>query len=96
MNCCSRKELGLPHTSTEHFIFAQGFDGGSRDEGDDNGIADGVEDLDGVPRCAAGRNMVVYQLSHSQSPADCAPDFVVDGCISLKVDIMGIETAHNM
>lgn len=58
----AESNVPLQRSSAEHFVFAEGFEGGSRDRGDGNGIADGVEDLDGVPLCVVGGNMVVHQL----------------------------------
>lgn len=43
-------------TAAEHFVFAEGFEGGGGDSGDGNGVADGVEDLDGVPLSVSGRS----------------------------------------
>ena len=57
-----RKVDLLQRSGAEHFVFAECFEGGSRDRGDGNGIADGVEDFDGVPLCVVGGNMVVHQL----------------------------------
>lgn len=46
----------------KNLVFAEGFEGGGRNGGDSNGIADGVEGLDGVPLCAVRGGVVVYQL----------------------------------
>ncbi len=47
---------------TEDFVFAERFEGGGGDGSDGNGVADGVEDLDGIAFRAVRRDVVVHEL----------------------------------
>lgn len=52
----------LQRSRAEYFVFSEGFEGGGGNGGDGNGVADGVEDLDGVPLCTVRGNMMIHQF----------------------------------
>ena len=44
----------------EDFVFAERFEGGGGDGSDGDGVANGVEDIDGLAFRAVGRNVMVH------------------------------------
>lgn len=52
----------LQRSDAEHFIFAEGFEGGGGNGDDGDGIAEGVENLNGVPFRPIGGDVMVDQL----------------------------------
>ena len=62
---CPGKSRPLQGAGAEHFVLAEGFEGGSGYAGHGNRVAQRVEDFDGVPLCAIrGHVMVHYAVSH--------------------------------
>jgi hypothetical protein len=56
------KLFSLQRPSTEHFVLAESFESSGGSGGDGNCVADGIEDLDGIPLCAVGSHVMIYQL----------------------------------
>lgn len=52
----------LQRSRAEYFVVAEDFEGGGRNGSDGNGVADGVEDLDGVPLYTVRGNMMIHQF----------------------------------
>lgn len=52
----------LQGAGAEHFVLAEDFDGGDRDAGDSNRVAQRVEDFNGVPLCAVRGHVTVHQF----------------------------------
>jgi hypothetical protein len=57
-----RQRLTSYRARTEDFVFAKWFEGGGGNGRDGDGVADGVEDFDGITFRAVGRNVVVHEL----------------------------------
>jgi hypothetical protein len=55
-----RQPLTGHRPGTEDFVFAERFEGGGGDGSEGDGVADGIEDLDGIAFRAVWRNVVVH------------------------------------
>jgi hypothetical protein len=81
----SALEVSLQGTSAEHFVLAEGFQGGGGNGSDGDGVANGVEDLDGIPLCAVRRNVVVHQLDDVPAAETMLQKITRQRCISVKL-----------
>jgi len=52
----------LQGAGAEHFVLAEGFEGGGRDAGDGNRFAQCVEDFDGISLCAVRGYVMIHQF----------------------------------
>src|SRR3990172_7727779 len=79
---------GQPLTSqracAKNLVFAEGIEGGDGDGGNGNGVADGIEDLDGVPLCAVRGDVVVHQLDDVAATETMLRDIARQHCILVE------------
>ena len=68
---------GQPLTSqrecAKNLVFAEGIEGRDGDGGNRNGVADGIEDLDGVSLCAVRGDVVVHQAAGARGQVLAEP-----------------------
>jgi hypothetical protein len=82
---------GQPLTSqracAKNLVFAEGIEGGDGDGGNGNGVADGIEDLDGVPLCAVRGDVVVHQLDDVAATETMLRDIAREHCILVEFQL---------
>ena len=54
--------MPLQRSRAEYFVLAEGFESGGGHAGNGNGVAQGVEDFDGVSLCAVRGHMMIHQF----------------------------------